>query len=79
MSREEREAARAESALVAHFAQRGGAIACQAAAGAAGLIGAAWHGWPSILLGAAGVWLFRQAMPAPTEELDKHTGRLDRP
>lgn len=62
-------------ALAIHMAQYRAAVFLQLLCAAAGLIGACWKGWPAILLGAAGVWLFHHAKPPPTERLDKYTGR----
>lgn len=66
---------RERNQLAGHVAQERIARLAQVAAGAAGLIGAAWHGVASILLGVAGVWFFGQARPGPSAELDKLTGR----
>lgn len=61
--------------LAAHIMQERLARAAMAVSAAAGLVGAIWHGLPSILLGAAVAGFFSLARPGPSDKLDDWTGR----
>ena len=50
----------------------------QVVSAAGALIGAAWHGLPGLLLGLAVLWIYRRAMPPPSDTLDEYTNRKGR-
>lgn len=61
--------------LGAHIAGERLARGAQLFCALAGLIGAAWHGLPSIALGGLGWLFFGLARPGPSDKLDDWTGR----
>lgn len=50
----------------------------QGAAILGAILGACWHGPPGAILGAAVWWIYRQAMPGPSDTLDEYTNRKGR-
>lgn len=69
---------RDESALRLHLLQYRLATWLQIGALIGGLIGAAKHGFPAIVAGCFGAWVFHLIKPGPVEHLDRVTGR-DKP
>lgn len=67
--------ARLDAKLAGHVYQVQAVRVLQGISAAGGIVGAAWQGVPSILIGAGLVWFFQQALPGIDPELDKHTGR----
>lgn len=68
--------ARAE--LEAWHARRLFALVGQALSAAGALFGLWCHGLPGLLLGLAVLWIYRQAMPPPSDTLDEYTQRKGR-
>lgn len=64
--------------LAANVIQHKSASMMQAVSIVLGLVGAIWHGFPAILLGLLGAWVFHLAKPGPIERLDRISGR-DKP
>lgn len=67
-----------EWAIAANIAQYKAALYMQGAALIAGVIGALWHGLPSIIAGCLGAWLFHLAKPGPSDAIDNEI-RKDKP
>lgn len=59
----------------AHILQYQLALLLQAGSILAGLFGAIWHGWPSVIAGCFMAWLFHLAKPNPDDDLDRWSGR----
>lgn len=64
--------------LEAWHARRVFSLLGQGAAILGAILGAHWHGPPWAVLGAVIWWIYRQAMPGPSDTLDEYTNRKGR-